>query len=168
MELREFFDYKNRLMKELCCSSEIVNLVTDKSDSAVPNHTLAYTQVFPYEFIPETVDNGQTFICFDVDIADVTNKTFYMPVLYIWIFTHKSKMRLPSGGIRTDALASEINEILNGSRFYGLGDLELKQVVRFSPITDYQGRVLTYCAKDFNRYGSKVIPSNRGKDRYKL
>jgi len=161
MELEEFFDYKNRLMKELCCNKEIVTLITDKENSKVPNHTLAYSQVYPYEFVPETVDNGQTFVCFDVDIAEVVNKTFYVPVLYVWVFTHKSKMRLSTGGVRTDILASKINAMLNGSRFYGLGELDLRQVGRFSPITDYQGRVLTYYAKDFNRSGSKQPPSNR-------
>lgn len=161
MELEEFFDYKNRLMKDLCCNKEIVTLITDKENSKVPNHTLAYSQVYPYEFVPETIDNGQTFVCFDVDIAEVLNKTFYVPVLYVWVFTHKSKMRLSAGGVRTDILASKINEMLNGSRFYGLGELALRQVGRFSPITDYQGRVLTYYAKDFNRSGSKKPPSNR-------
>lgn len=161
MNLEEFFDYKNRFMKDLCSNKDIVTLITDDEDSSVPNRTLSYTQVFPYEFIPETVDNGQTFICFDVDIANVLNKTFYIPVLYVWVFTHKSKMRLSSGSIRVDTLSSKINELLNGSRFYGLGELELRQVGRFSPITDYQGRVLTYYAKDFNRSASKQAPSNR-------
>lgn len=165
MELEELFDYKNRLMKDLCSNKEVVTLVTDNENSKVPNHTLAYSQIFPYEFVPETVDNGQTFICFDVDITNVINKTFYTPVLYIWIFTHKSKMRLPDGGIRVDTLASKIDKFLNGNRLYGLGELDLRQVLRFSPITDYQGRVLTYYAKDFNRAGANKqpvrAPSNR-------
>lgn len=161
MNLEEFFDYKNQFMKDLCCNADIVTLVTDKADSKVPSHTIAYSQIFPFEFVPETVDNGQTFICFDVDIAEVINKTFYVPVLYVWIFTHKSKMRLKEGGVRVDKIASKVDEMLNGSRFFGLGELDLYNVGRFSPITDYQGRVLTYYAKDFNRLASKQPPSNR-------
>lgn len=148
-------------MKDLCCNKNIVALITDDEESDVPNHTLPYSQIYPYEFIPETVDNGQTFICFDVDIAEVVNKTFYVPVLYIWAFTHKSKMRLPNGGVRIDQLSAEIDKVLNGSRLYGLGELNLRSVGRFSPILDYQGRVLTYYAKDFNRSSSKYPPSNR-------
>lgn len=148
-------------MKELCCNEAIVKLVTDKDNSDVPNHTLAYSQIYPFEFVPETVDNGQTIICFDVDVAEVINKTFYVPVVYVWVFTHKSKMRLSTGGIRTDRIAAEIDKVLNGSRYYGLGELNLKSVGRFSPITDYQGRVLTYYAKDFNRLTTKQPPSNR-------
>jgi len=162
MFLDEFFDYKNELMKMLCCNSEIVRLVTDSKKAPVPNYNLAYTQIYPFEFVPETVDDGTTFICFDVDIAEVVDKTYYVPVLYVWIFTHKSKMRLSEGGIRTDQIAVEINKELNGSRYFGLGELDLYSVSRFSPITDYQGRVLTYYAKDFNRLNStKKPPANR-------
>lgn len=162
MLLDEFFDYKNELMKTLCCNENVVRLVTDSAKAPVPNYDLAYQQIYPYEFVPETVDDGKTFICFDVDIADVQDKTFYLPVVYVWVFTHKSKMRLSEGGIRTDKLAVEINKELNGSRYFGLGELELYSVGRFSPIADYQGRVLTYSAKDFNRVSpSKRPPANR-------
>lgn len=103
-----------------------------------------------------------TFICFDVDIAEVIDKTFYVPVVYVWVFTHKSKLHLEEGGVRSDKLAVEINKELSGSRYFGLGELDLSQVGRFSPITDYQGRVLTYYAKDFNRLSpSKKPPSRR-------
>lgn len=166
MMLDEFFDYKNRLMEMLCNNADVVHLVTDNSTADVPNYDLPYTQIFPYEFIPETVGEGQTFICFDVDITKVYNKTFYQPIIYIWVFTHKSKFRLPDGGVRLDQLAAVINEALNGSRFFGLGTLELHSVERFVPILDYNGRVLTFQTKDYNRLSpsNKQVPSNR-KDR---
>lgn len=162
MYLDEFFDYKNEIMKTLCSDPEIVRLVTDSKEAPVPNYDLAYSQIYPFEFIPETVDDGQTFVCFDVDIVNVIDKTYYVPAVYVWVFTHKSKLRLNEGGIRTDQLAVEINEKLNGSRYFGLGELDLYSVGRFSPILDYQGRVLTYRAKDFNRLApSKKPPANR-------
>lgn len=164
MNLDEFFDYKNKLMETLCCNPEIVRLVTDSRDAPVPNYNLAYSQIFPYEFLPDTVDDGMTFICFDVDIDEVLDKTFYVPVVYVWEFTHKSKMHLNEGGIRVDQLAVEINKELNGNRYFGLGELELDSVGRFSPITDYYGRVLTYFSRDFNRTPpSKKPPANRKK-----
>lgn len=161
MHLNDLFDYKNQLMKDLCCNAEIVKLITDRDDADIPNHTLPYTQIFPFEYVPETVDNGQTIVCFDVDVPRVENKTFYMPVLYIWIFSHKSKFRLPEGGVRMDAIASEIDKMLNGSNYYGLGALNLTSVTRFSPILDYHGRVLAYEAREFNRNGSKPMPTYR-------
>ena len=162
MDLDEFFDYKNLLMKDLCCNERIVQLVTGNKDAAVPNHKLPYTQIFGYEFVPETVDDAKTFICFDMDIQSVPNNTYYIPVIYVWVFAHKSRLRLPEGGLLLDELSSEITKMLNGSRFFGLGHLKLYSTQRFEPITDYLGRALTFSAVDFNRMtaGSKT-PSNR-------
>ena len=162
MDLAEFYDYKNLLMKTLCSDQEIVQLVTGNEDARVPNHELPYTQLFSYEFIPETVSEAKTFICFDVDIVSVPNKTYYMPVLYIWMFTHKSNIRMEKGGLLLDRLCVAVNRLLNGSRFFGLGHLKLDSVERFVPIADYLGRAMTFYAIDFNRYtaGDKT-PGNR-------
>lgn len=164
MQLSEFFDYKNQLMKDLLTNSEIVKLL----DGAVymdDAKGLAYTNVFPFEYIPDTVEKAKTFICFDVDVQESINKTYLLPTLYIWVFSHKSKLRLPDGGVLTDKLASEIAKAINGSRFYGLGELDLYSVKRFAPVTDYQGKVMTFRAKEFNRSSpnTKPVPSNRKK-----
>ena len=163
MQLDEFFDYKNQLMNDLLTSKTIIQLLNDGDDSSKNPEDYVYTQVFPFEYIPETVEHGQTFICCDVDIQKSVNKTFLLPTLYIWVFTHKSKMRLPEGGIRVDKLCSEIANAVNGSRYYGLGEMDLYAVKRFAPITDYQGKVMTFYATDFNRVlpTGKPVPSNR-------
>lgn len=163
MQLEEFYDYKNQLMEDLLTTESIVKLIdetVDLKDAA----SLAYQNVFPYEFIPETVEHACTYICFEVDIQKVANKTFYLPTLYIWVFTHKSKMRLENGdGVRTDKLCSEICKKINGSREYGLGELDLYSAKRFSPMTAYNGKLLTFTATDFNRQydGTKHVPANR-------
>jgi len=162
MQLEELFDYKNQLMEDLLTVDTIVNLIDDKT--TVENApSLVYERVFPFEYVPDTIEHGHTFICCDVDIQKVPDKTFLYPVLYVWVFTHKSKLRLPEGGVRTDKLVSEIAKAINGSRLYGLGELDLYSVKRFAPVTDYQGKVMTFHAKDWNRPApSKMpIPANR-------
>lgn len=164
MYLDEFFNYKNQLMEDLLTEPNIVKLINENvsmEDAA----SLVYTQVFPYEYVPDTVEHGLTFVCSDVDIVASPTKTYYNPTLYVWIFTHKSLLRLPEGGVRTDKLAHEIAKKLNGSRFYGLGELDLRSVKRFAPMMDYQGKVLIFDATDFNRLSptGKPIPGNRKK-----
>ena len=90
MQLEEFFDYKNQLMNDLLTNEEIVRLLADDCKPVNDVQDLVYKQVFPYEYIPETIEHGQTFICCDVDIQKSVNKTFLIPVLYIWVFSHKS------------------------------------------------------------------------------
>lgn len=162
MQLEEFYDYKNKLMEILLTDEEIVHLVNEDiplSDAK----SLAYSQIFPAEYVPETIHDGGTFICFDVDVQGVENKTFLYPVLYIWVFSHRSKLRLPEGGVRTDKIVCKICKKINGSKTFGLGELNLHSVKRFAPVTDYNGKVMTFTTRDFNRQYSpnKYIPTNR-------
>jgi hypothetical protein len=163
MQLQEFYDYKNQLMNDLLTNEAIVKLLNSNL-SMDDAGSLVYTQVFPYEYVPETVQDGKTFICCDVDIQGIENgKTFLAPILYVWVFAHRSSLRLPNGGVITDALCNEICKTINGSRMYGLGELNLYACKRFAPMTDYQGKVLVFHAKDFSRqYDPKrELPANR-------
>ena len=173
MNLDAFYNYKNQLMNDLLTNEEIVRLLHDDCKLITDPGDLMYTQVFPYEYIPDTVEHGMTFICCDVDImsssyrygaSGVVDPLLLYPYLYIWVFTHKSKLRLPNGGgVRTDRLCNEIAKTINGSRDYGLGTLNLDGVRRYAPIADYQGKVITFRAKDVNRWNpnTKPIPENR-------
>lgn len=166
MQLEDFFDYKNQMVKDIITNETIVSLI--KMDTPIEEaESLIYTHVFPYEYIPETVQKGQTFVCIDVDIQSVSSKTFLTPIIYVWVFAHSSNIRLPEGGVRTDKLCSEICKVVNGSRYYGLGELNLYSVKRFAPMTDYQGKLMTFTAREFNRQfdGAKSTPSNRKEGR---
>lgn len=163
MQLAEFFDYKNQLMKDILTNEKIIDLVDDEKKYDSPAG-LAYTQIFPCEYVPETVQEGKTFICFDVDIQSSLDKTYYSPIIYVWVFTHRSKLRLPNGGgVRTDRICEEISKAINGSREYGLGQLNLYAVKRFAPMTDFNGKCMIFHTKDFNRqYDPSIrIPVNR-------
>lgn len=163
MQLADFFDYKNQLMKDLLTNEEIVRLLDVDGVDVSNAEQLAYSRVFPCEYIPETVQDGHTFICFDVDVSRVSDKTFLTPILNIWVFTHRSKLRLPEGGVRIDALCNEICKAINGSRDYTLGELNLFSCRRYAPMTDFQGKAMSFSGKEFNRQydGSRPVPSNR-------
>lgn len=159
MFLKDFFDYKSQLMMEFCSSKEIIQLLTNDEDPIVPNKSMVYTHIWPYEYVPTTVTESQSFICCDVDVDRVNNKTFLNSSLYVWVFCQESSLILPDGkGVRTDALASEVDKLLNGNRYFGLGTLDLKAVKRFKPASEYQGRVLIYSISEFNIPGASRKP----------
>mgnify|MGYP006873003753 CR=1 FL=1 len=162
MRLEEFFDYKNRLVKDMLTDEEIVALIDPNQTYASPKD-MVYDNINPYEFYPEVIEKGKVYVCCDVDIIETGDKPLYDLALYIWTFCHKSLLKLPGGGVRTDALCSKIDEKINGSWYYGLGKLELEYVKRFAPMADYTGKVMRYYARDFNRvYNPKANkPSNR-------
>ncbi len=162
MQLEEFFDYKNRLIQDILTNEKIVKLI----DGEIPfenAESFVYSQVFPYEFLPETTQEGKTYICCDVDVYPAEATFILTPIIYVWVFTHKSLLRLPQGGVRTDALCNEICKTINGSRYYGLGELRLYSCKRFAPQTDYNGKVMVFHAKDISyAYDpKKKTPSNR-------
>lgn len=166
MQLKELFDYKNRLMYDMLTNKDIVELI----DPTIKNideayERLAYKRVFPYDYVPETIEDAGTYVCFEVDVQKVINKTFLNPTIYIWLFTHKSQLRMKEGGVRTDLLCSAISEAINGSRYYGLGELDLYSVKRYAPISDYQGKIMMFLAKEFNNPSpsKQPTPSNRKK-----
>lgn len=163
MQLQDFFDYKNRFMEDILTNERIVSLLSDEKIPIADAGQLVYKQVFPFEYIPETIKDGSTFICCDVDIDKSLAKPFYLPTLYVWVFSHRSRLCLPEGGIRTDEICSEICKAINGSLMYGLGELELQNVHRFAPVTDYNGKVMTFYTKEFSKTfnGTKTIPANR-------
>lgn len=164
MQLDEFFYYKNQLMSDLLTNKQIVKLLSGDGKSMAEPDELMYSQVFPYEYVPETIESARTYICSEVDIQRAPTKTFLYPTMYIWVFSHKSLLRLPDcGGLRIDMLCSEIAKTINGSRYYGLGELDLDSTRRFAPISDYQGKVMTFKAEDFNRFSpsGRSVPSNR-------
>ena len=165
MQLEECFDYKNQLMYDILTNETIVKLINDQYDLKSAKE-LVYKQVFPYEYIPETVYNGQTFVTFDVEVqnSSMSTKTFYKPTLYIWVFSHMSNLRMPNGGgVRTDKICSEICKVINGSRYYGLGEMNLYSVRRYAPMTDYNGKQMTFTMNEFMKVydGKRKVPSNR-------
>lgn len=163
MQLEDFYDYKNQLMEDLLTTGSIVKLI-DRDIDMKDAKNLAYKNVFPFEYVPDTVEQGKVFVCFDVDVSKSSGKTYLLPTIYVWVFAHQSLLRLPNGeGVRTDKLCSEICKKINGSRKYGLGELDLYSAKRFAPLTAYNGKCLTFFAKEFNRQydGNKYTPTNR-------
>lgn len=168
MNLDELFDYKNQFFSDVLKNERLIKLVNEeKTLETAPS--LMYTQLYPYEYIPETVEHGYTFVCAEVDVqagmskVNNSSRLFYKPVLEIWVLVHKSKLRLPEGGIRFDAICSEIANSINESLLYGVKGLRLYSVKPFSPATDYKGKAMTFVAEDVNWFydPNRVVPANR-------
>lgn len=163
MYLSEFFGYKNRLIEDLVTHKDIVELIDDTIDIKDAKN-LVYRNVMPVEYVPETAERGLVYICCDVEIPRVRNSTFLEAALYVWVFVHNSQMRLDSGGARVDVLCAKIAEVVNGSREYGMGSLDLTSVRAYSPINDFHGKCLTFSATEVNRLSDpkRKTPHQRG------
>ena len=152
-------------MEDIMTNDEIIKLIAPNISYADNPERLIYKTIFPFEYVPETLEDAATYLCYEVDVQRTYNKTYLSPTLYVWVFTHKSLLRLPEGGSRIDKVVSEMDKMLNGSRKYTMGELELYSVKRFSMMNDYYGKQITFVGKEWNRPKSDrnahTIPSNR-------
>jgi len=166
--LDELYQYKNTLMELLCSDPAVVALVMGSEEAECPNREMPYSSVYPYNHVPEITKEAKTYICFDVEIRRVPNKTILYPDVYVWAFCHESLMRLAGGGgVRPDKLVCEIHHVLSGSHHsgspgnrptgdflgwsLGAGPLELAGLSSVSPIDYHWGKLLHYTTVDFNR-----------------
>ena len=147
----EFTSYKNTLMKAICTSDTIVDLLkldTDKPD--ITGKEMRYDRIFPYNHVPLVTEHATTYICFTVTAPNMKEGIVTELRLTVYVFTHQDIMRTDKG-IRTDLLISEIDKLLNGSTEYGLGKVvpimcDVMQV----PCRGYSGLFSVYSVKDFN------------------
>ena len=148
--LKEVKEYRKLIMKTLCSDKKIVELITDNSNSPVPNRNLMYTRIFPYAYTPDVTKEASTYIYYRVASPRVMNKTYKQMEISFYIFTHQSLMRT-SDGLRPDDIGEAIEELFNGSLELGLGRVKLEGMDDINPITDYHGIALQYSVAEYNR-----------------
>ena len=138
-------------MKAICTSDRIVELLKLNTDPVgIQGRDMRYKRIFPYNYVPYTIETAQTFICFTVTAPNVKDNLIAELRLTVYVFTHQDIMRTDSG-VRTDLLVSEIDKLLNGSTKYGLGKVSLRACdVMQVPAQGYSGLYSVYTVKDFS------------------
>jgi len=150
-------EYKDKVLEKILSSQEIVDLIDDDECKTAPAVGLLYKKVFPYAFIPPTVDEAETYVCIEANVANTKSDTVCDIELIIHVMSHISIMQTDFG-TRVDALADAIDDLLNHSRDFGIGKVTPADRYPTSwslPNYNYVCRKVTYLIKDFNfRYGA--------------
>lgn len=150
--LYPLMDCKDKVIEKILSSQEVVDLIDDQKIKTAPAFGLLYKKVFPYAFVPDTVDATETYICVETNIVNVKSDAICDVELIIHVISHIGIMRTDFG-TRVDALADVIDELLNHSRDFGIG--KVTPVERYPtswtlPNYNYVCRKVTYVIKNFN------------------
>lgn len=150
--LEEFTTYKQTLMQAVCTNDKIVELLKSENDPAnITGRDMRYKRIFPYNYVPLTIDHATTFVCFSVTAPRAKSGIISTLKLVVWVFTHQNLMKTKYG-MRTDLLVSEIDKVLNGSTKYGLGKVEFQSCDIFTvPCEGYVGLCSVYTVDEYNR-----------------
>lgn len=153
--LQELAADKEKLLKFFLSDRTLVDLLSNRTDVALPALGLRYDQVFPYHWLSNTITEQKSYLCFSASVPKVSTSTVKTVLLKIWIFSHEGIMRT-SNGPRIDLIAAAIDDLLNGSPEFGIGRVELKNTTEISPAKDFYGHALTYEVQDFNRICGRI------------
>lgn len=118
-------DWKNKAIELVIGQDEIMELLDmDEEEADDP----MYTRIFPYNHIPQTIEETKVYITFTVNIPKITfNKIWAYPRLTVRVIAHQERMKLNMAGVsatRIDYIAKLIVDLLTKNDF-GYGKLHL-------------------------------------------
>lgn len=152
--------YKEAIIRKIASSQKVIGLlVNDPSidmDSDEANDIID-RNIFDYDYIDRTVQRSDAYIMVDSELDYPTSGTMNQWRVYVQIVCAKSfnsmdhKIFKGVSGNRRDNLAQEIDALLNGERFIGIGDLELLSAAPASVPDTFTSMLLTYRVHDFRR-----------------
>lgn len=118
-------DWKNKAIELVISQDEIMELLDmDEVEADDP----MYARIFPYNHIPQTIEETKVYITFTVNIPKITfNKVWAYPRLTVRVIAHQERMKLNMSGVsatRIDYIAKLIVNLLTKNDF-GYGKLKL-------------------------------------------
>lgn len=94
---------------------------------------LLYSKVFPYRFVPNPIENQNTFLTLGVNGFRRNQEGFKIyddyqaGEIYFYFFTHVDLMKT-THGVRQDLMLGEIDRLFEGNTGIGMGELKLRYV----------------------------------------
>lgn len=124
---------KNKIIKELIQSNEIILAIDSKNVGYKQTEKLIGKHIFDYGQNPLTLQEQGTFITVQVHIPEpyyrAKSANFLNPRIEIWIVSHERHMKVDNipkiTSNRNDYISELIDTLLNGRDDFGVGTLKL-------------------------------------------
>lgn len=152
--------YKEAIIRKIAASQKVIGLLVNDPmidmDSDEANDIID-RNIFDYDYIDRTVQRSDAYIMVDSELDYPTSGTMNQWRVYVQIVCAKTfnsmdhKIFNGVSGNRRDNLAQEIDALLNGERFIGIGDLELLSAAPATVPDTFTSMLLTYRVHDFRR-----------------
>ena len=118
-------EWKDKAIELVLSQDEIMELLEmDETEADDP----VYTRIFPYNHIPQTIEETKVYITFTVNVPKITfNKVWAYPRLTIRVIAHQDRMKLDMAGVsatRIDYISQLIVRLITKNDF-GFGKLQL-------------------------------------------
>lgn len=152
--------YKSEVIKQICQSQPTIGLIGNDPNIDITSEKASEimdNNIYDFNYVSKTIERADAFIMVDTDMVGPTSGTMNNWELYVQVVCHKDFVPLDSSifkgvsGNRLDNLAGEVDSLLNGTRLFGIGQLELSSCVTASVPDAFSSKLLTYRINEFRR-----------------
>lgn len=138
--------YKNEAVAKLIASDEVIKAMGN--DDIEENDEAMYKYIFPYFYIPYTIEGSHSYICVKVIMTgrQSVNDLFGNYSVIIWVIVNQSLMQMDGvgGATRLDHLADMVETIFAGSEAFGTKRLQIIGNTEDDLDTRHRARKLTF------------------------
>lgn len=158
--LQDGIDYKAAVISEICSSPDVLRLLSDNPSLEIDSDQafqLCDENIFDFNYIDRTVERKDAFIMVDVEMVSAPTGTMYGWHVFVQVVSYKGYARLNPKkfkgvkGNRVDNLVTQIDSLLNGSRLFGIGELNLQECSIAVVPDNFTSKMLTYRVEDFRK-----------------
>lgn len=141
---RKIIGIKRTLASLLINNERIVELI-DQKDITNPEK-LIHNNIYEFIRVPEVPEEQKVYICYDIDIPEISSYNFLFKklVISIYVIAHQGRMVTDEGGCRTDLIAAEVDDMLTGYTEIGSKPLELISNVAKAVGDKHRARILRF------------------------
>jgi hypothetical protein len=137
---------KNEAVAKLVASDEVIKAMGN--DDIEENDEAMYKYIFPYFYIPYTIEGSHSYICMKVIMTgrQSVNDLFGNYSVIIWVIVNQSLMQMDGvgGATRLDHLADIVETIFAGSEAFGTKRLQIIGNTEDDLDTRHRARKLTF------------------------
>lgn len=156
---QEIIDYKRTAMSMTVGVDNIVKAINakDSSGNSLEPGDLFYTHIFPYAFLPDTIEEAGCYITYEISMPQVSTVNYFFKeiIVIITIICHQDLMQMTSreplgstGATRIDYLSVEIDKLFNHKpKLLGPYELELVSNVEGAIDPVHRCRVMRFKTK---------------------
>ena len=153
LEAINHLGYLNKKMIIILNDNEIVSMITEIIPPEKPVEDLLYTYIFPFDYIPDAIQEVGCYICYEIEVPKVSTVNYFFKdvIITFRIICHQAAMKTSYGATRIDYLAHLIELLFNGNTEYGFNNLELVSSVPGHISQMHRCRTVRFATKDSNR-----------------
>lgn len=146
MNSYEIGEFKLALIRKLIANEELVALLDPNGEAEYPDD-LIYTNIFPYNRMPDTEQEVKAYITVMTNVVGLprNNDITRQVAVVIRVYSHADLMKVSGESMnRIDLLSAKIDAILNESQDFGIGYMKISSNTEHVLDSKHHFRELTF------------------------